>query len=60
MSFVVGGGDVCWVELVDEAAKHDVAGEVEGIFFVGHSISYISDVINYDMGGEYYVAVLGN
>lgn len=36
MSLVVGGGDVCWVELVDEAAQHDVAHEVEGVFFVGH------------------------
>jgi hypothetical protein len=31
---------VCWVELVDEAAEHDVAGEVESVFFVGHISSY--------------------
>lgn len=37
MSLVVGGGDVGWVELVDETAEHDVAGEVEGVFFAGHS-----------------------
>lgn len=36
MSLVVGGGDVGRVELVDEAAQHDVAGEVEGVFFAGH------------------------
>lgn len=28
--------DVCWKELVDEAAEHDVADEVEGVGFRGH------------------------